>query len=90
MKSKHVVVYMGLGIWTDNNGEKWENKQARTFDSEVSEDKFLESRQDIEFMIGYNQMKLDTISIEEQATTDVPPVVEVPQPTAKSGIVIIK
>lgn len=73
MKSKHVVKFIGGGVWKDMKGKSWSNSvegnpeilPERIYETEVSEEVFLNDRTDIKFMVGYGQMKITTISVSD-------------------------
>lgn len=74
MKSKHVIKYLGQGIWKDNKGKLWSKDEkeqrdilsAREFESASDEETFLNSRPDIKFMVEYGQMSINTISLDTE------------------------
>jgi hypothetical protein len=77
MKSKHAVVYNGMGIWRDGKGILWGSSDngnsdiqpKREFTSEGTEAEFLDTRKDISFMVEYGQMAISTVSIDEPVAT---------------------
>lgn len=80
MNNKHLVTYLGIGMWKDAEGKMWgtnnSNKDvvaSRTFKNKMTEDEFMESRKDIKFMVNYGQMKMDSIvqDIEDKEDTKV-------------------
>lgn len=80
MKSKHSVIYIGSGIWKDADGKLWNRdantddiKASREYETTMTEDEFLEKRQDIAFMVSYKAMKISTVSIDDaEHSTQVP------------------
>jgi hypothetical protein len=91
MKSKHVVTYMGNGVWRDSKAEAWgadsgEIKRTREFESEMTEEQFLESREDIKFMVEYKQMSINTISLDDKA---VEPPVETPPAVGTTPVTVV-
>ena len=61
---KHIVTYIGKANHTDKKGVQWNKSDSHEFDT-------LEDRSDIQFMIGYGEMTLKTVSFDvknEQST----------------------
>lgn len=58
---KHMLTYMGNGIWTDQTGKCWcRDKKANCINHTTMSAKELDARPDIKFMIKYGAIK-DTI-----------------------------
>lgn len=70
MKSKHVVTYIGAGIWKDKDLDLYVPNKSHEFETDKSEAEFLEERGDIKFMVEYGQMTIATASIEEAPVND--------------------
>jgi hypothetical protein len=64
--TKHVVSYIGGGIWVDQSGEKWARDDVPGTDiksaREYTDDKY-QTRDDIKFMVAYGAMKLVTVTL---------------------------
>ena len=70
--NKHLVTYMGSGLWRDSEEKLWGEVEGRTditrkvvFKSTKSQEDFLETRPDIKFMIEYGQMSIETLSADD-------------------------
>lgn len=66
-KYKHIITYLGHGTWTDTTGKDWVNGTADEFETDMDENQFLNSRKDIDFMIRYGSMKINSMSIDTKA-----------------------
>lgn len=56
--TKHVIVYLGNGEYTDSTGHKWHKNDEYTY----SDDEY-NSRKDIHFMVKYGEMKHTMVTI---------------------------
>lgn len=65
MRSKHIVTYIGNGTWRDSNDKPWEKNTTEEVESTMTQEQYLETRPDIEFMVEYGAMKINTITIED-------------------------
>lgn len=64
--TKHIVEYIGNGIWIDGKGQHWANhnvERTNIVSSQEFYDDEFNSREDIIFMIKYGAMKLRTVSL---------------------------
>lgn len=85
----HKVQYLGTGVWRDNNGDMWARHHAnpnilstRQYETQYTEEQFLQSRPDIAFMVKYGDANIITASMEDSApavnSTPSEPVIETP------------
>lgn len=93
MKSTHILIFKGIGIWKDQEGQIYRQNDRVEIESDKDEKGFLNSRPDIKFMVGYGQLEINTATIETEAKveTDVKvatPVadVKVATPVAKTTV----
>ena len=88
MKSTHVVTYNGQGVWRDAQGNLYHNRESHTFQSQGTEEDFLNSRGDIKFMKEYgNTVTVSTASIEEPVVIQ-EPVAPVQEPVVEAKPVV--
>lgn len=76
---KHIVTYVGNGIWKDKEGISWIKKSNGNPDIITTKDfsdNELNSRDDIKFMIGYDAMIVHTVSLDIKNEQDVKEVKE--------------
>lgn len=59
--SKHLVSFVGNGVWTDAKGEMWHRTNEKFVNKKTFTEKEYNEREDIKFMVGYGAMKLDIV-----------------------------
>ena len=62
--TKHIVTFIGNGIWMDNHGDSWHrghhNENIKS-EREYTDEEFV-NRNDLKFMISYGAMKHTKVS----------------------------